>query len=364
MKIRDIIAYLEELAPLEIQEGYDNSGLQVGHSESEVEGALITLDVTIEMVDEAKRLGYGMIISHHPVIFKSIKRLTGKTKTALIVEEAIRAGIALYSMHTNYDNASKGLNTGLASAIGLNGVKIFQPGIGRMQKLITFCPSEAVNQVMGAMSEAGAGKIGRYDQCSFQSVGEGTFRALEGADPYVGGLNQLHREPEVRLEMIVRDYEAGKVIQAMQRAHPYEEVAYDLVSLVNSDPEVGAGAWGTLPEPLTPGDFLALIKEKLGVEVLRHTSLPGRMISSVAVCGGSGGFLADAAIRAGMDAYVTGDLKYHQFQDAAGELLLVDAGHFETEFIMTNLIMDAIRKKFPNFACSISEHASNPVKYT
>ncbi|MFO7723455.1 MAG: Nif3-like dinuclear metal center hexameric protein [Bacteroidales bacterium] len=364
MKIRDIIAYLEELAPLQLQESYDNSGLQVGHPETEVEGVLIALDVDARMISEAKSKGCGLIISHHPVIFKPLRRLTGGSLAETIVEAAIREGIALYAIHTNLDNAAGGLNQALAGLIGLQGVQVLQPGIVKLQKLITYCPEEAVGKVMEAMAGSGAGQIGRYDHCSFQTAGEGTFRALDGANPYVGTLNQLHREREVKLEMIVREYEMGKVIRAMKGAHPYEEVAYDVVPLANTDPGAGAGAWGTLSEPQSPESFLSMIKDRLGAEVLRHSVLPSGMIRKVAVCGGSGGFLTDAVIRAGMDAFITGDLKYHQFADASDSLLLVDAGHFETEIMMTSVIMDAIRKKFPTFACSISEHARNPVKYT
>jgi dinuclear metal center YbgI/SA1388 family protein len=363
MKIQDIIKYIEIIAPLQLQEGYDNSGLQVGLPSDEVEGALIALDVDTRMIREAKEKGYGMIISHHPVIFKPLKRLTGGSITELIVREAIREGIALYAIHTNLDNVAGGLNKSLAEVIGLQEIRVFQPISGRLQKVVTFCPAASTADVLEAMASAGAGYIGRYDMCSFQSKGEGTFRALEGANPYVGEVNQLHREPEIKIEMIVRDYLVSSVVDAMLKAHPYEEVAYDLIPLANADPGIGAGAWGLLPEPMAPDHFLDKVKDCLGAEVLRHSVVMDRHIQSVAVCGGSGGFLVEAAMRAGMDAYITGDLKYHQFIDTAEKMLLVDAGHFETEIVMTRLMMDAIRKKFPTFACSISEYSSNPVKY-
>ncbi len=364
MKVREIISCLETFAPLYLQESYDNSGLQIGDPDQELESVLITLDINESVIDEAINSGSGMIISHHPLVFKPVKRLSARDEVERCILNAIKNDIAIYAVHTNIDNASGGLNFALAEALGIRDTKILMPGAGRLNKIITFCPSDSLKIVTEAMFRAGAGHIGRYDMCSFQVLGSGTFRALEGSNPFLGEINRMHTEDEIRVEMVVPIDFTNGVIEAMKRAHPYEEVAYDVISLVNDDPHVGAGVYGSLSEPVNGRDFLEHIKNVLNINLIRHTRLPEKRISQVGVCGGSGAFLTNRAYELNLDALVTADVKYHQFLEAAERILLVDAGHYETEIVVTRLICDEIQKKFPNFACQISRNCTNPIKYS
>jgi len=364
MKVKEIIEYLEAAAPLYLQEEYDNCGLQTGSPEQDTDGALVTLDIDEGVIDEAIGCNHGLIIAHHPLIFKPVRRITGATAQERCLIKAIRHGIAVYIMHTNIDNAEGGLNHALAGLFGIEAPRVMLPGIGMMNKVIVFCPEEAADRVMTAMSIAGAGHIGNYDMCSFQAGGEGTFRALDGANPYVGSVNSLHREREVRLEMVAPIPITSRIVEAMKREHPYEEVAFDVIRLVNPDTTNGAGAFGELPVPVTTDRFVEMVKEVLDVPFIRHTALNDKIIRRIGVCGGSGAFLVNRAIELHLDALVTADVKYHQFAEAAENLLLVDAGHYETEILVTRLISQKIQKKFPNFACRIAQHCPNPVKYS
>lgn len=364
MTIAEIVKGLTDLAPLYLQEAYDNSGLQIGDSGDEATGALITLDVTGEVIDEAISRGCNLIVAHHPLIFRPLKHLRGDSLVERCVIRAIRHRIALMVMHTNLDNATGGLNSRLAGLLGVATPKILQPGSGKLVKIVVYCPSDSAVVVKQAMFEAGAGAIGNYDNCSFMSEGTGSFRALEGATPFLGVPGTVHFEKEVRIEMIVQAAESGRVLKAMLEAHPYEEVAHDVIALENTDPHSGAGAFGELTSGLQPAEFLERVKTVLGVNHVRHTRLPNQLIKRIGVCGGSGAFLIERAISMGIDALVTADVKYHQFFDAQDRILLIDAGHYETEIVMTGLIYDEMRKKFPTFACYISKQNTNPVKYS
>jgi len=363
MKIKNIAKVLEEFAPLGLQEHYDNCGLQTGDPDWDIEGALVCLDVSEEVLDEAIASGIGLIISHHPLIFKPIKSLTSGSIPQRILRKALLHDVGIYAIHTNIDHAAQGLNFALAKTLGLQNLRVLSPGAGKLSKVVTYCPVHAIEAVRSAMFEAGAGRIGDYDQCSFQVAGEGTFRALEGATPFVGQLNQIHREAEYRLEMVCSSFLRDRVIAAMTMAHPYEEVAYDVIDLANADPYSGAGVWGSLPEPMQSEEFLLGLKDRLNLQVLRHT-VAQSPVQRVGVCGGSGAFLIPRAIGLQLDAFITADLKYHDFFDSTGRLLLVDAGHYETEIVVTRLLSDIIMKKFPNFAVRITKNGSNPVRYS
>jgi dinuclear metal center YbgI/SA1388 family protein len=354
---------LEELAPASLQEDYDNSGLIIGDAGREVGGCLITLDVTEAVLEEAVEKGTGLIISHHPLIFRGIRRLTGETAAERIIAGAIRRDIAIYAIHTNLDNISGGVSRALADKIGIVDPAVLKMQKGGLRKLVTFCPHSQAGQVREAIFAAGAGHIGQYDQCSFNAEGQGTFRAGEGANPFAGSVGTLHFEPEVRIETIFPSYLERKIIAALVSAHPYEEVAYDIYPLDNENPAAGSGLVGDLEPAMVETQFLQRVKSALGTPVLRHSPLSGRMIRKVAVCGGSGSFLISDAIRRGADAFVTADLKYHQFQEADGRILLIDAGHFETEQFTCGLLEDYLKKKFANFAVLISEVPVNPVNY-
>jgi len=362
-KLKEIITALEEAAPLSLQESYDNSGLQVGDPEMKVSGILVTLDVTEEVLAEAEKLGFNLVVSHHPVIFQELRSITGKNASERLVRTAIRKELAIYSGHTNFDSVAGGVNTYMAHRLGLVDQEILEPADGQLKKLVVFVPHKHLEQVRQALFEAGAGHIGAYDSCSFNLEGKGTFRASEDSDPYVGEPGKLHQEPETRLETIVPASQAGQVLRAMTAAHPYEEVAYDLYPLENTDPGRGMGMAGRLKDPMDEEDFLAFVKDRFQTGVIRHSALRGKQVEKVALCGGSGSFLLSRALAYGADVFLTGDVKYHQFFDAEGRIVIMDIGHFESEQFTRELFYDLLMKKFPKFAIRLSETETNPIKY-
>jgi dinuclear metal center YbgI/SA1388 family protein len=363
MKIADITRYLEELAPLAYQEEYDNCGLLIGDGQADLTKALLCLDVDAGVMDEAVSLGCNLVIAHHPFIFKGLKKLVPGRIETRVIETAIRHGIAVYAMHTNLDNRLEGLNALLLSRLGVVRHRILRPMENLLSKLVVFCPHARAGAVRDAMFAAGAGVIGNYDSCSFNLAGDGTFRALEGANPFVGEKNSLHSEPETRIEVILPRHGADRVVAAMLAAHPYEEVAYDLYPLSNRHARVGAGLIGELDEPVGEREFLGRVREELRVPVIRHSAWTGRPVSSVAVCSGSGAFLVADALRAGAGVYLTADLKYHDFSGFGNRMLLADIGHYESEIWVKEWLHAALIEKFPTFAFLISESGTNPVNY-
>lgn len=363
IRVSDFMSLLAENAPWELQESYDNSGLLVGDPGQVVTGILISLDVTEAIVSEAIEKRCNLIVSHHPVIFKGLKKLIPVSYVERSVIKAIRYNIAIAAIHTNLDNVHNGVNSMLALKLGLKDTTILSPKSNQLRKLVTYCPHSHVDQVRDALFGAGAGQIGEYNSCSYNSEGYGTFRAGLGANPFAGKVGELHRETEIKIETIVPMYRLQQAINAMIGAHPYEEVAYDVYVIENRHSQTGSGLIGTLDHPLTENDFLTSCNKAFGTPCIRHTPLNGKMVMKVAVCGGSGSFLIEESIRQNADAIVTSDIKYHDFFDASGRLLLIDAGHYETEQYTKELIRDIIVKKIPNFAPSISEVNTNPVNY-
>lgn len=361
--VQDIIQCIEDFAPASYQESYDNSGLQVGDFKNQVNGILLAIDVTEEVVDEAIACGCNLILSHHPVIFSGIKKLTGRTYTERIIAKAIRNDVAIFSCHTNVDNVAAGVSFKMAEKLGLSDLKVLKPLSGLLCKLVVFVPVAQVEKVRLSLFEAGAGNIGQYDSCSFNLRGEGTFRASENANPYVGERGQFHTEPEVRIETVFPKYLESKVVSAMIKAHPYEEVAYDVYPLLNQHNNVGAGALGTFANPMDETAFLSRLKTVFNVPFLRHTGLRGEKISKVALCGGSGSSFLPDAIKSGADVYVSGDFKYHQFFDAEGRILITDIGHFESEQFTLEIFYELLIKKFPNFALRFTKVKTNPINY-
>lgn len=361
MRIKHITAALEAWAPRSLQEDYDNSGLQVGDPEAEITSALVCLDCTEAVVEEAARHGCGLIISHHPVIFRGLKSLSGGGYVERTILAAIRHGIALYAIHTNLDNVVTGVNAEIAARIGLKQLRVLAPKPGQLRKLVVFAPKDHAEAVRSALFSAGAGSIGAYDECSFNTEGHGTFRPGEGTDPHVGTRGQRHTEPEVRIEVILPATAERAVVAAMIAAHPYEEVAYDLVPLANVHPGIGAGLVGELPGPVEEGAFLGMVKEAFGLKAIRHTALLGKRVQRVALCGGSGAFLIGKAKAAGADAYLTGDIKYHEFFDADSKLLLADIGHYGSEQFTMNLIQRRLGEFFPTFAVRLTETVTDPI---
>lgn len=363
MLLRELTDYLESLAPLDYQESYDNSGLLVGRPDQEVNQALISLDCTEEVVDEAIALGCNVIISHHPIVFKGLKRFNGSTYVERVVMKAIKHDVALYAIHTNLDHITGGVNSKLAERLALRNTAILSPKGDLLRKLAVFVPLSHVEPVRTALFAAGAGQVGKYDQCSFNVAGYGTFRGGEGTDPFVGNPGEMHREEELRMEVIFPANRERAILLALFEAHPYEEVAYDLYRLQNSYQEVGSGLIGYLEHPLSEQEFLGLLKQQLNAPVIRHTALRGKPVVRVAVCGGAGSFLLNQAIRSGADVFVTSDYKYHEFFDAEGKIVIADVGHFESEQFTQQLLLEIIRKKFPTFAVRLTGIDTNPIKY-
>lgn len=363
MIIHDITSVIEELAPLSLQENYDNAGLLIGDPLTKVKGALITLDVTEAVIDEAITLGCNLIISHHPIIFKGIKRLTGQNEVQRCVARAIRNNIAIYAAHTNLDNVVSGVNGKIAEKFELTQCRILAPVSDSLCKIATFVPKLMVQKVRDALFDAGAGSIGNYDSCSFNSEGYGSFKAGENSNPYVGQLQKIHYEPEVKIEVIVPKFKLSNVIKALKDAHPYEEPAYDCIPLLNNWDHTGAGIIGNLPVQTDIHNFLYKIKDVFQIPFIKHTAIVNQTVQRVAICGGSGSFLIRDAINANADVFITADIKYHEFMDADNKLVIVDAGHFETEQYTKELMYDIISKKFPTFALHISKVTTNPIQY-
>lgn len=363
MKLKQLTDFLETVAPLSYQEDYDNAGLIVGDPAREVQSALISLDCTEEVVDEAIRKGCDLIISHHPIVFKGLKKFNGKTYVERAVMKAIKHDIALYAIHTNFDNVLDGVNKKICDRIGVKNCSILKQKDGALKKLVTFCPTADADRVRDAMFAAGAGWIGNYSECSYNTEGFGTFKAGENTDPHVGQIGSRHREPEVRIEIIYPSNIERKVVFALIEAHPYEEVAYDLYPVSNPYPSVGSGMVGFLEEEMDEMDFLKLVKKQLGAGVVRYTALRGKKVKRVAVCGGAGSFLLPYAIGAGADVFITADYKYHEFFDAEGKVVIADVGHFESEQFTQELLLEIITEKFPIFAIHLTEKNTNPINY-
>jgi len=363
MKLKEITSYLEIIAPLSYQEDYDNSGLIVGEPDTEITSALISLDCTEAVVDDAIRKGCNLIISHHPIVFKGLKKFNNKNYVERVVIKAIQNNIALYAIHTNFDHVLTGVNAKICEKLGIKDVTILSPKPGLLKKLVTFCPLSHVDEVRNALFAAGAGDIGNYSECSFNAEGFGTFKPGSNTSAFVGEKGIRHQEPELKIETVYPAYAERKVINALLRVHPYEEVAYDMYLLTNSYQEVGAGMIGLLEEEMNELSFLKLVKEKLHAKVIRHTALRDKKVKRVAVCGGSGGFLLNKAIAAGADVFITADYKYHEFFDAEGKIIIADVGHFESEQFTQELLFEIIQKKFSNFALHLTEVNTNPINY-
>lgn len=363
MVLGEIVDFLENMAPPSLQESYDNSGMIVGNREWEIRAALIALDCTPSIVEEAQAKGCNLIIAHHPIVFSGLKKLNGKNYIERAVMAAIKNDIAIYAIHTNLDNVHTGVNAKMAARLGLINTHILQPKKGLLQKLVVFVPTSHVEVVLQSMFNAGAGHIGNYSECHFGLEGTGTFKAGDNTNPYVGEKGKRHAEREQRLECVVPNWLSKKVIQAMKAVHPYEEVAYDLYPLENEHPQVGAGMVGELESEMEVRDFLQLLKEKFNAKGIRYTEPHKATIKRVALCGGSGSFLLNNAIAAKADIFITADYKYHQFFDADGQIIIADIGHYESEQFTMELISDWLAKKFATFATHLTDLDTNPIRY-
>ncbi len=363
MKATEIIDYLEELAPLSLQESYDNAGLLVGNKNTEVTGILISLDCTEDVVDDAISQNCNMIVSHHPIVFSGLKKFTGKNYIERTIIKAIKNDILLYAIHTNLDNMLDGVNKKIADKLGLQNTRILNWKKQLLKKVVTFCPTEHAEKVREAMFSAGAGKIGNYDNCSFNTEGMGTFRGNENTDPFVGKQGKEHHENEVRLETVVPEFRITDVLRAMKTAHPYEEVAFDIYPMDNVWKEVGSGMVGDLENEIDALEFIKSLKETMQTDCIRYTLPHKKNIKRIAICGGAGSFLLKSAIAANADLFITGDFKYHQFFDAENRIIIADIGHFESEQFTMELLADKLGKKFPTFAPHLTRVKTNPINY-
>lgn len=362
MKTSEVARILNEFFPFALQESYDNSGVILDF-DREISKILVAFDVNMEVIDEAVGENANLIISHHPVIFSGIKKLSSKSLSDQVIIKAIENKISIIAVHTNIDNSFEGVNGAIAKKLKLKNSSILRPMSDQLVKLTTYAPHEYAGIVRDALFACGAGEIGGYSQCSYNAVGEGTFMASENCNPFVGEKNQIHFEPETRIETIIPEYLLSTAIRNLKKVHPYEEVAYDLYPLKNKNPKTGAGIIGELGKAIATTDFLKLLKDLFGISVIRHNELRTSEINKVAFCGGSGSFLINDAIRQKADIYITGDLKYHDFFDAQKKIILADIGHFESEQHTIDIIIGVLIKKIPNFAILKTNITTNPITY-
>jgi len=360
---RDIIEVLEQVAPLALQESYDNAGLLTGQPDTPVTGVMVALDPTSEVLDEAISSGCNLIMTHHPLVFQPLKTLSGEGWVKRLLVKAVKSDLLLYAAPTNLDMIPAGVSGRMADLLGLTSRTVLVPRQEDLLKLVVYVPDAYTGQVSDALFAAGAGRIGHYDFCSFRTHGTGTFRGDQESNPRVGKRGQLHHAEEYRLETVLPRHLAGRVIHEMIKVHPYEEVAYDIFPLLNEYSGQGAGIIGTLPEVLSEEAFLDKVKKKFGVVTIRHSAWINRPVRKVALCGGSGGEFIPQALNSGADVYLTGEMKYHQYADADGKMLFADIGHFESEQFTASFIYDLISEKFPKFAVHLSKNITNPIKY-
>ena len=363
MRVKDIVSLVEQLAPLHYQESYDNSGLTAGNPNDEISGIMLCLDVTDAVIEQAHSEGLNMIISHHPLVFKPLKRLTDATRPERLMAKAIRYGMALYACHTSLDSAHEGVSWRMAHILGLQNIRTLEQRDGELRKIVVYAPESHAENIRQAMFAAGAGAIGRYDQCSFNSAGVGTFRAGNDCRPFVGEIGVREDAPEVRIETVVPRHLCNSVVNAARRVHPYEEMAYDVYTLNNVADGIGLGTIGELPEKMEIMSFIKQIKEKFKCEHIEYNEPHCEMVSRVAMCGGSGASLAGAAAACGAEIFITGEMKFSEFFDTEGKITTVRIGHYESEICAVDILFDYLTKKIPTFAVRKCGISTNPIRH-
>ena len=363
MKIKDITNCIEEIAPLNYAEDFDNVGLLIGDYNTIITGVLVTLDTLENIIDEAIEKKCNLIVSFHPIIFSGLKKLNGKNYVEKVVVKAIKNDIAIYAMHTALDNSTVGVNAKICEVLGLKNPTILIPQKNTIKKLTTYAPTNTAEKVRQALFNAGAGTIGNYTNCSFNTEGIGTYKGNENSNPVIGQKGTFHAENETFISVIFEKHKEKNILKALFDAHIYEEVAYDIVSLENINQDIGIGMVGELDKEIDEIDFLKIVKKTMNSNGIRHSKLIGKPIKKVAVLGGSGSFAIENAKNSGADIYITSDIKYHEFYKAEGKLIIADIGHYESEQFTKNLLVDILTKKFPNFAIILSEKNTNPIYY-
>jgi dinuclear metal center YbgI/SA1388 family protein len=363
MKIKEVISFLEQKFPLHWQEDFDNSGVQCGDKEREITGVVVCFDLSEAVIEEAIAKGANMVISHHPILYKNeLKRIEPTNHVGKIICKALENKILIYSMHTNMDSGKAGGNVLLAQKLGLQKLSVLSPKTNQFYKLVVFAPEENSILLKEALFKAGCGNIGNYSHCSYTCEGLGSFKPLAGANPHTGQLHHIERVEEERIEMIFPKNIKKQVIETLYQHHPYEEPAFDIIALENQNREIGLGRVGFLPQLLSVKDFIQYIKEKLHLEWVKFSGNQEAMIHKVAVCGGGGASFVTDALAMGADAYITGDLKYHDFFIPENKMLLVDIGHFEGEHFIREIICSLLQENFNTFATQFAE-AESPVIY-
>ncbi len=360
---KDIVNIIEEFSPLSLQENYDNSGLIIGSLDQKITGILLCLDSIEEIINEAISKKCNFILAHHPIIFSGIKKITGKNYIEKIIIKAIKNNICIYACHTNLDNISEGVNKKIAEKIGLKNCSILAPKTSQLQKIFFYSPAEFSQKIKNSLFEIGAGQLGNYSNCSFTQTGIGTFEGNEKSNPARGKKNKMEIYEEEKIELLFPSYLKNKVIETLLKIHPYEEVAYEIVTLENEHQEIGAGMIGELENEIDALSFLKTLKKIMNCAVIRHSEILPKKIKKVALCGGAGSFLVSTAIAQGADIFISGDFKYHEFFDANKKIILADIGHYESEQYTMEIFFAFLSKKLPNFAIHFSMHNTNPVKY-
>ncbi len=367
MIIKELIKIIEEWAPPGIAWEKDNIGLQIGSPEKPVQKILISLDVSDEVVDEAIKKNTNLIITHHPLIFEPLKSITTSDAGGKIIYKLIENGISLISMHTNLDFIRSGVSFSLAQKLELTDLKILKRSNDVFKKITVFVPSDYLEKITESMATAGAGIIGNYDYCSYRSSGVGTFRSSKNSKPFIGNPGEFEKVEEVRLEMIAPSWKVDDIINSMKKSHPYEEPAYDIYPIHNDSSLYGAGAIGSYENAMTAKKFIQHVKDKLGTTSLRYVEGNSDKIKTVAVCGGAGGNLLNRAINSKADAYLTGDISYHVFHTARSRILLIDAGHYETEIPvienMNEYLSNTLAQLKENIQIITTTQNQNYIKY-
>tara|TARA_B110000238_G_scaffold200965_1_gene253537 strand:+ start:1001 stop:2095 length:1095 start_codon:yes stop_codon:yes gene_type:complete len=363
MKIREITRYIEELAPLNYAEDFDNVGLLVGSYNTEVSGVLVTLDTLEETIDEAIAKQCNLIVSFHPIIFAGLKKINGSSYVERVVLKAIKNDISIYATHTALDNSKNGVSAKMCEVLGLTNTKILIPKKGIIKKITTVVPSVNADSLRNSLFEAGGGAVGNYEHSSLSTIVESTFKGTENSNPVVGLKEVLHVDNETKISVIFERKNEVKILKCLQAEHPYEEVPYEIVTLENVHQDIGMGMLGEFTKPMEEKDFLRYLKKTMQTACIRHSELLHKKIKKVAVLGGAGSFAISDAKRAGADAYVSADFKYHEFFKAEKDILLADIGHYESEQFTKNLLVDYLTKKFSNFAIVLSQKSTNPIYY-
>ena len=363
MKIKEFINEFEQIIPVRQAEDFDNVGLLCGNPEREISGVLIAHDALEFIIDEAIEKNFNLILCFHPIIFSGLKSITGKNYVERAVLKALENKIAIYAIHTAFDNDYFGVNYKICEVLGLKNQQVLMPKKNQLKKLEVYVPTDSAEKLRNALFVAGAGNIGFYDECSFTIQGDGTFRPLEGSNPVTGTHNERENANEVLINVIFEDYKTNQILFAMKENHPYEEVAYQLITLENDNQYTGLGRCGNLEQEMDELDFLTFIKQKFNIDIIRHSSLNNKKIRTIGVLGGSGASGIKAAMSAKCDAYITGDVKYHDFFFAEGKMLICDIGHFESEQFVVQQLFEILSEKFTTFAIAKTTQKTNPVNY-